>query len=140
LGVGCGVEPDRSRDPEQPELAGAGRHAFLLLALLDRPPGSPEQPRARPRTHFPTLRGFSITTSIAFLSVRRPRNTGWRISPFDVHSVNFTSATSFGLTQVVLAASGTFSGTGFESVISGTSFACSDLSVAWSNPAPTRPT
>src|SRR5262249_18163023 len=97
-------------------------------------------PQAGPKTHFPTLRGFSITTSVAFLSVRRPKNTGWRISPFDVHSVNFTSATSFGLTQVVLAASGTFSGTGLESVMSGTSFACSDLSVARSNPVPTRPT
>jgi hypothetical protein len=34
-----------------------------------------------------------------------------------VHSVNFTSATSFGFTQVVFAASGTFSAIGFLSVI-----------------------
>src|SRR5688572_27955945 len=43
--------------------------------------------------------GTSRTTSVAFLSVRKPRNTGWRISAPAVHSVNFTSATSLGLTQ-----------------------------------------
>jgi hypothetical protein len=51
------------------------------------------------------LRGFSRSrvTSSARLSVRSPRYTGWRISPELVHSVNFTSATSDGLTQVVTA-------------------------------------
>jgi len=64
--------------------------------------------------------GFSRITSVAGLSVRKPKNTGWRISHAAVHSVNFTSATSFGLTQLVLPASGTFWGIGFLSVISGT--------------------
>ena len=47
--------------------------------------------------------GVSRVTSVAGLSVRSPRNTGWRISPAAVHSVNLTSAMSFGLTQLVLA-------------------------------------
>ena len=43
----------------------------------------------------------SRTTSSAFLSVRSPRNTGCRISPSLVHSVNFTWPTSLGISQVV---------------------------------------
>ena len=44
---------------------------------------------------------FSRTTFVAGLSPRIPTNAGWRICPSLVHSVNFTSQTSFGLTQVV---------------------------------------
>jgi hypothetical protein len=58
--------------------------------------------------------------------VRRPTNTGWRISPAAVHSLNFTSATSLGFTQVVLPRSGTVSVIGFLSVMSGTSFSCTE--------------
>jgi hypothetical protein len=48
--------------------------------------------------HWQKETGFHVcsrTTSTAFLSVRSPRNTGCRISDLLVHSVNFTSATSF---------------------------------------------
>ena len=83
---------------------------------------------------------ISLITSLAFLSVRSPRNTGWRISPLEVHSVNFTSPTSLGLTQVVLASSGTFSAMGFVLVMSGTIRACRDLSDWRSKPVPARPT
>ena len=84
--------------------------------------------------------GISLITSVAFLSVRSPRKTGWRISPFEVHSVNFTSPTSLGLTQVVFASSGTFSAMGFVLVMSGTISACRDLSDSRSKPVPARPT
>src|SRR4029077_11200792 len=40
-------------------------------------------------------------TSSARLSVRSPRKTGCRISASLVHSVNFTSPTSFGISHVV---------------------------------------
>ena len=43
--------------------------------------------------------GTSRTTSVAFLSSRRPRKRGWRSSPSCVHSVNPTWATSSGRTQ-----------------------------------------
>src|ERR1700692_4739612 len=45
---------------------------------------------------FTTHAGISLITSVAFLSLRMPRKTGWRISPLVVHSVNFTSPTSLG--------------------------------------------
>ena len=76
---------------------------------------------------------------VAFLSVLKPRNTGWRISPAVVHSVNLTSATSFGFTQVVFASSGTFSATGFLAVMSGTIFWCSERKVSALKPVPARP-
>jgi len=41
----------------------------------------------------------SRMTSSAFLSVRSPRKAGCRISPSVVHSVNFTSPTSLGLSH-----------------------------------------
>src|SRR5262249_50540683 len=45
--------------------------------------------------------GCSRMTSVAFLSVRSPRKTGCRISDSLVHSVNFTSPTSLGISHVV---------------------------------------
>src|SRR5689334_11708958 len=83
--------------------------------------------------------GSSRMTSVAFLSVLSPRHTGWRISPAAVHSVNLTSATSLGFTQVVFASSGTFSTTGFLAVMSGTIFWCRERSVSASKPVPARP-
>src|SRR4030065_2011606 len=84
--------------------------------------------------------GSSLITSVAFLSVRSPRKTGWRISPLAVHSVNFTSPTSLGVIQVVFAASGTFSGTGFDVVMSGTIIAWREFRILRLHPVPSRPT
>jgi hypothetical protein len=50
----------------------------------------------------------SRMTSMAFLSVRSPRKTGCRISDSLVHSENFTSPTSFGISHVVAASFLTF--------------------------------
>ena len=50
----------------------------------------------------------SRMTSSAFLSMRSPRKAGCRISPSLVHSVNFTSLTSFGISQVVAVSCFTF--------------------------------
>src|SRR5919198_53841 len=47
------------------------------------------------RAHFERSR----TTSRAALSLRRPRNRGWRNFPSRVHSVKSTCATSVGFTQ-----------------------------------------
>src|SRR5262245_28338870 len=99
-------------------------------------------PARRVRGAGLTLRkglGLSRVTSLAFLSVLRPRNTGCRISPAAVHSVNFTSATSFGFTQVVAASLGTLAAIGFVLVIKGTIFRWSDCSVSASKPVPARP-
>jgi hypothetical protein len=65
---------------------------------------------------------FSGTISMGFLSSRKPRNAGCRISPPLVHSVNFTSATSLGFTQVVVGSSFTRCLKGDEAVRSGQSF------------------
>ena len=57
----------------------------------------------------------SRMTSRALLSVRSPRKAGCRISPSLVHSVNFTSPTSFGISHVVAFSSFTFWSKGFLS-------------------------
>jgi hypothetical protein len=67
-------------------------------------------PEARERREFPPRRvsvafvrpayfAFSDPTSDAFFSSRKPRKTGWRNRLSLVHSVNFTSQTTLGLTQ-----------------------------------------
>src|SRR5437588_9111357 len=61
----------------------------------------------------------SRMTSSAFLSVRSPRKAGCRISPSLVHSVNFTSPTSLGISHLVAFSSFTFWSKGFLSVRSG---------------------
>ena len=50
----------------------------------------------------------SRITSNTFLSLRSRRKAGCRISPSLVHSVNFTSPTSLGISQVVAFSSFTF--------------------------------
>src|SRR5258706_8730687 len=86
-------------------------------ALVASSPDALRQPVVRPvgervavddeqrPAHGRRCSSFSRTTSAAFLSVRNPRKAGWRISPPAVHSVNLTSATSCGLTQVVIGSS-----------------------------------
>ena len=86
----------------------------------------PSAARARPRSPSCPCGGREIP--------------GWRISPPVVHSVNFTSATSFGLIQVVLRSFGTFATTGFLSVNSGAMSAWMSRSLAASKPVPARPT
>jgi hypothetical protein len=44
--------------------------------------------------------GFSRKTPVAFLSSRNPRKTAWRNRSSLVHSVNFTSQTTIGFTQM----------------------------------------
>jgi hypothetical protein len=70
--------------------------------LLGQRPSVAGVRRSRPY-YLRTCFSRSRTTSLARLSARRPRYTGCRISPAMVHSVNFTSATKDGLTQVVTA-------------------------------------
>src|SRR5207247_5150281 len=57
------------------------------------------------RPHHSTLVAFlfqpSRTTSVCFLSSRKPRKTGARNFPSRVHSANLISATNFGLTQCI---------------------------------------
>src|SRR5215471_7466253 len=55
----------------------------------------------------------SRTTSSAFLSVRSPTKAGCRISPSLVHSVNFISPTSLGVSHVVAFSCFTFWSKGF---------------------------
>src|SRR5512141_2896672 len=64
---------------------------------------------------------FSRTTLRASLSVLRPKKTGCLICPSLVHSVNFTSHTSRGRTQVVVRSPGTSASMGFRSDRRGTS-------------------
>src|SRR5581483_11901373 len=47
-------------------------------------------------------RHVSRTTSVGFLSSRKPRKTGARNLPSRVHSANLISATNFGFTQCIL--------------------------------------
>ena len=75
-------------------------------------------------SHFLRDRSRSRTTSSARLSPLRPRYTGCRISPALVHSVNLTSATNDGLTQVVTPSSFTFEANGDLAVLSGRSLPC----------------
>src|SRR5436190_739697 len=86
-------------------------------------------------------RGFSFsrTTSSARLSSRSPRNTGCRISPPDVHSVNLTSATSRRFTQVVTASSFTRAANGDDGACSFESLSWSCSSVTCEKPVPTWP-
>ena len=58
------------------------------------------------RRNFP--HACSRMTSVAFLSVRNSRKTGCRISASLVHSVNFTSPTSLGISHVVALSYFTF--------------------------------
>jgi hypothetical protein len=58
----------------------------------------------------------SRMVSSARLSVPSPRKTGCRISDLLVHSVNFTSPTSFGISHVVAFSEFTFWSKGFLSV------------------------
>src|SRR6516165_7152239 len=69
--------------------------------------------------NFKFFHGCSRITSDAFLSLRRPRKAGCRISPSLVHSVNFTSPTSLGMSHAVAFSSFTFWSIGFLSVRSG---------------------
>ena len=80
---------------------------------------------------------FQAQRPRAFLSSRNPRNAGWRISPSLVHSVNRTSATSFGFTHVVSALALMRCLNGEEGVRNGSSFPCSSSSMACENPVPT---
>jgi hypothetical protein len=80
----------------------------------------------------------SLTTSSARLSSRSPRNTGWRISPAVVHSVNFTSATNRfypGRHGLILDAGRK----GDDAILRGNSLPCSSSRVAWLKPVPTCP-
>src|SRR5690349_10259158 len=49
---------------------------------------------------------FSLTTSVAFLSVRMPSKDGCRNTPSEVTSVKLTSQTSLGFSQVAVALGG----------------------------------
>jgi hypothetical protein len=83
----------------------------------------------------------SSFTSLAGLSSRSPRKVGCRSKPSLVISVNRTSATSSGLTQVTPRASAPRGGSasGGLDVWSGFSFSASSESDASLKPVPTRP-
>jgi hypothetical protein len=80
--------------------------------------------------------GRSRINCVADLSVRRPRNTGWRIRPSFVHSVNLTSATSRGRTHVVERSFGILPLTGFHALCSFTSLAWIALRLSSLKPVP----
>ncbi len=85
--------------------------------------------------------GISRTTSFAGLSSRKPWNDGCRKRPSDVHSVNSTSATSSGFTQVTPRRSlpvGGFlnGGSSIGRFFSSEAICFNDCDV---NPVPTRP-
>src|SRR6185295_3174169 len=107
---------------------------------LDRPRRQPTGLLAAKRPYRRPLFSLSRLTSSAALSSRRPRKTGWRISPADVHSVNRTSPTSLGFTQVVTASSFTRTPKGEVDVRSAESLSYKSLRVAWEKPVPTWPT
>jgi hypothetical protein len=85
-----------------------------LTALIDK-----DQIAAR---HWAMIHACSRITSSAFLLVRSPRKAGCRISPSLVHSVNFTSATSFGISHVVSLSCFTFWSNGFLAASKGRIF------------------
>src|SRR6516165_1552113 len=87
----------------------------------------------------PGQRACSRVTSSAFLSVRSPRKAGCRISPSRVHSVNFTSPTSLGISHVVSFSYFTFWSKGFLLVRKDCIFPQSDFSIASLKPVPTCP-
>src|SRR5215470_10251038 len=82
-----------------------------------KPAAAKFRERRGQREYF--FHGCSRITSDAFLSLRSPRKAGCRISPSLVHSVNFTSPTSLGMSHAVAFSSFTFWSIGFLSVRSG---------------------
>ena len=74
----------------------------------------------------------------ASLWVRRPWNTGWRMRPSLVHSVNATSATRLGLTQWPFTPRGAVSKGGFE-LPSAARFCFNERNPSSSKPVPTLP-
>src|SRR5262249_3445790 len=82
---------------------------------------------------------LSLTTSTGLLSVRRPRNRGWRSLPSRVHSLNATCATDVGRTQCTPCAF-TLSLLigGLSRTVAGQRL-CRLRSIAVSNPVPTLP-
>jgi len=75
--------------------------------------GAKSRERRGQREQISNFHGCSRITSNTFLSLRSPRKAGCRISPSLVHSVNFTSPTSLGISQVVAFSSFTFWSKGF---------------------------
>src|SRR6516225_3087791 len=87
-------------------------HIALLGPSL-KPVGAKFRERRGQRDQISNFHGCSRITSNTFLSPRSPRKAGCRISPSLVHSVNFTSPTSLGISQVVAFSSFTFWSKGF---------------------------
>ena len=82
---------------------------------------------------------FSRMMLVAAWSVRRSRNTEWRICPARVHSPKDTSATSTGLTQCRRPAIAVALANGLALATSGSSLALRSRSRASLKPVPTLP-
>src|SRR5580704_11359534 len=85
--------------------------------------------------------GSSRCTSPGSLSIRSPRQLGWRKIPSVVHSANVTSPTSRGSTQRAPRAywAGTFVPNGLSSRPSDPSCPIRSVSTSWVKPVPTCP-
>jgi hypothetical protein len=82
----------------------------------------------------------SLWTSFVSLSLRKPRNTGCRMWPSRVHSVNSMLATSFGETQVAGLFASTEPAKGEVLRCNGFMVAANSLSMRASKPEPVWPT